>query len=101
MRERHKTVVDFCANAMRANVGVDVESKIERGGAGRKFFQITGRSEDKNFVREKIELELINEIKRVGVGILQQLADFIYPFIEGAFCSCRGFLVFPVSSITF
>ena len=88
--------VHLGTDALAAQFGVNVESKIEHGSPFAQLEQITFGGEHKHLVFIQVHLELIHDFHRVTVGILQCLTHGSKPFVESAF-SLDAFVT-PVSS---
>ena len=56
MTQRHKLMVDLCANTMAAQEGMDLKSKVEDSTACRQCLDLTLGSKDKDLGREQVEL---------------------------------------------
>ena len=70
MAQGHKAMVHLGADAGVAHVGVEGVGKVERRGALGQRFELAFGSEDKDLGREEVHLHRVEEVERIGIGIL-------------------------------
>ena len=95
-------LVDFGAEAVQADLGVDVEGEIQgRGLVGQNHQLALGR-EGVDLLHEQVLAELVHEFERAGIVGFQHFAHLVHPAFERAFgLNAAGVLVFPVRGVAF
>ena len=100
--EWHDLAVDFCADALVTDLGVDAVSKVKRCGAGWQLVNFAGWREHKDGVAEELELDVVEEFLAVD-GVLLQLFELLQPVeLVGVLWrfAAAGLFVEPVGSNT-
>ena len=80
--QRHELMVDLHRKAVGAKEGVDMESEVESRGVVGHGLDFTFRREDEDFFREEVELDGVEQIKRVGLWVVEDFFDGVEPFVE-------------------
>ena len=75
--------VDFGADAMKSDVGVDSECEIENGGAGREFDDGAFWSEEVDFLSIEGFFEFLDLIDGALFGVFESAANALEPFFDG------------------
>ena len=76
----HQLVVHLDGDAVVADVGVDVESKIQGGGSFGQHFHVSFGGIDVDFLLEQaVVLEVSHKLDGVAVGVVQYFAYTVQP----------------------
>ena len=95
--QRDELVVDLGAEAVAAKEGVDGECKVESGGAGGHRLEVALGGEYEYLGGEEVELDGVEQVKGVGLRVVQDFLDGVEPFIQLVFVVGRiGVFVFPM-----
>ena len=97
MAQGHQLVVDLGADAVRADVGVQGEGKVQGRGVLRHGLQFTLGREDEYLRSEEVQLDGVQEVDGIGLRVVQDFFDGAEPTLQFAFVlAAAAFLVFPV-----
>ena len=75
LAQRHQLVVDLRADALRTDLGVDAERKIERCCSSRKGDEFAVGRKNVDLVGKEVELEFVNEADGIGFAAFEDLAN--------------------------
>ena len=75
MTHGHKAVIDFSPNAMATHHGVDGKGKVENRGTLWEGQNVAFWGEDIEFGSKEVEFDGIEEVERVGLGIIEDFLD--------------------------
>ena len=96
--DRHKTMVDLRSDAVRTNVGVEVEGEVECSRASGHLADVAFRGKYEYLSSIEVEFKSIHELDSIGeVACVEHLLDGLEPLVEVGLFLFACF-VFPVSS---
>ncbi len=100
MTHGHQLMVHLGTNTMRAQEGVDREGEIEHCTIGRHRLDLALRRKDKDFAGKEVQLNSIEEVHGIRLGIIKNLLDGAQPFVQLILIlsnlALSAILVFPV-----
>ena len=103
MRQRHQTMIHLGTYAMGTQCRVYAEGKIQYGTLRWHGLEITLRSNHHYLVGIQIQLDGIQKVHGIGLGVIQYLLDGREPLLQLVFAillSLASILVFPMGSKT-
>ena len=96
VRHGHQLVVDLAGNAVCAQLGVQHEGHVQhRGVLGQRDGLALGREHD-NLAGKEVELDGVQEVQRIGLGVLEDVLDGLQPCGQLALFLALANLVLPV-----
>ena len=75
MTHGHKAVIDLSPNTMATHHGVDGKGKVENRGTLWEGQNVAFWSEDIEFGSKEVEFDGVEEVERVGLGIIEDFLD--------------------------
>ena len=97
LTQGYEPVVHLGCDAVEAEVGVQGEGQVECRGVFGQRDEVTFWGEDENLGAEEVELDGIEKVDGIGLGVLENVFDGLEPDVEFRLFVGVAHLVFPVS----
>ncbi|MNY16876.1 hypothetical protein D3C86_1501670 [compost metagenome] len=92
-------MIYFGPDTFCANIGMDLEGKVERCSAKRQLEQGTLRGKNEDLVRKEVHFKIIQKVERIGFRVVQHFPHFHDPLVQTIVVT--RFFIFPVCCKTF